>query len=45
VLDGWIFRNMILLDLERLYKVEKRFFDRGEPPKMFFLYRMIKRFR
>ena len=28
--DGWIFRNMILLDLERLYKVEKKFFDRGE---------------
>jgi hypothetical protein len=43
--DGWIFRNMILLDLERLYKVEKKFFDRGNPPRMFFLYRMIKRFR
>jgi len=45
LLDGWILRNMILLDLERLYKVKKRFFDRGEPPRMFFLYRMIKRFR
>jgi len=45
LLDGWIFRNMISLDLERLYKVERRFFDRGAPPRMFFLYRMIKRFR
>jgi len=45
VLDGWILRNMILLDLERLYKVERKFFDRGDPPRMFFLYRMIKRFR
>lgn len=44
-LDGWILRNMILLDLERLYKVERSFFDRGTPPRMFFLYRMIKRFR
>jgi Ser/Thr protein kinase RdoA (MazF antagonist) len=43
--DGWIFRNMILLDLERLHKVERKFFDRGNPPRMFFLYRMIKRFR
>jgi len=43
--DGRIFRNIILLDLERLYKVEKKFFDGGEPPRMFFLYRMIKRFR
>jgi len=45
LLDGWIFRNMISLDLERLYKVERRFFDRGAPPRMFFLYRMVKRFR
>jgi len=45
LLDGWILRNMILLDLERLYKVERKFFDRGVPPRMFFLYRMIKRFR
>jgi RIO-like serine/threonine protein kinase len=45
LLDGWILRNVILLDLERLYKVERKFFDRGEPPRMFFLYRMIKRFR
>ena len=43
--DGWIFRNMVLLDLERLYKVEKKFFDRGKPPRMFSLYRMIKRFQ
>ena len=43
--DGWIFRKMILLDLERLYKVERKFFDRGAPPRMFFLYRMIKRLR
>jgi hypothetical protein len=45
LLDGWILKNMISLDLERLYKVERKFFDRGDPPKMFFLYRMIKRFR
>jgi hypothetical protein len=45
LLDSWVFWKMILLDLERLYKVEKKFFDRGNPPKMFFLYRMIKRFR
>jgi len=45
LLDGWILRNMILLDLERLYKVERKFFDRGDPPRMFFLYRVIKRFR
>jgi predicted Ser/Thr protein kinase len=45
LLDGWILGNMILLDLERLYKVERKFFDRGKPPKMFFLYRMIKRSR
>ena len=45
LLDGWILRNVILLDLERLYKVEKNFFDRGELPRMFFLYRMIKRLR
>jgi len=45
LLDGWILRKVILLDLERLYKVERKFFDRGEPPRMFFLYRMIKRFR
>jgi len=45
LLDGWILRNVILLDLERLYKVERKFFDRGELPRMFFLYRLIKRFR
>ncbi len=44
-LDGWILRKIILLDLERLYKVEKKFFDRGDPPRMFLLYRVIKRFR
>jgi hypothetical protein len=43
--DGWMFRNITLLDVERLHKVEKKFFDRGEPPRMFFLYRMIKRFQ
>jgi hypothetical protein len=45
LLDGWILKHLISLDLERLYKVERKFFDRGEPPRMFFLYRMIKRFR
>ena len=41
--DNYIFRCFMLLDLERLYKVEKRFFGRGVPPKMFLLYRLVKR--
>lgn len=43
VLDHTIFKWFVLLDLERLYKVEKKFFGRGTPPKMFFLYRVMKR--
>ncbi len=34
-----------LLDLERIYKVERHFFGRGEAPRMFLLYRIIKRKR
>jgi len=45
IFDGWVLRNLILLDLERLYKVENRFLNRGEPPKMFFLYRLVKGFK
>lgn len=43
VLDGYIFRCFVQLDFERLYKVERKFFGRGTPPKMFFLYRIFKR--
>jgi hypothetical protein len=42
VLDKQFFRLFVLLDLERLYKTEKEFFGRGTPPKMFYLYRLIK---
>ncbi len=40
--DKRLFRWFCLLDYERLYKVEKRFFGRGAPPHMFLLYRLIK---
>lgn len=33
------------LDFERLYKVENAFFGRGEPPKMFLLYNLIKKIK
>jgi hypothetical protein len=42
VLDKQFFRLFVLLDLERLYKTEKVFFGRGTPPKMPYLYRLIK---
>ncbi len=43
ILDNYLFNCFVLLDLERLYKVEKKFFGRGRPPRMFFLYRIFKR--
>jgi len=43
VWDAAVFGWISLLDLERIYKVEKKFFGRGTPPRMFFLYRIIKR--
>ncbi len=42
VLGKRIFRFFVLLDLERLYKIEKEFFGRGTPPRMFYLYRLVK---
>ena len=33
-----------MLDRMRLYRVENRFFDRGEPPKMFWLYEWKKKY-
>jgi hypothetical protein len=42
VLDAHVFRWFTLLDWERIYKVEKKFFGRGEPPRMFLLYRLAK---
>jgi len=45
VLDKQFFRIFGLLDLERLYKIEKEFFARGAPPRMFYLYRLAKRIK
>jgi predicted Ser/Thr protein kinase len=42
VLDRQVFRLFVLLDLERLYKVEKKYFGKGNPPRMFYLYRLVK---
>jgi hypothetical protein len=42
LLDKGLFRIFKLLDLERLYKIEKRFFGKGTPPDMFYLYRLVK---
>mgnify|MGYP002641913230 CR=1 FL=1 len=45
VLDKILFNWFQMLDQERLYKVRKSFFDGGTPPRMFFLYRLIKRLK
>jgi hypothetical protein len=45
ILDHKVFDLLSRLDLHRLYKVEKKFFGRGKPPKMFFLYNAIKGLR
>ena len=45
LLDPKLFNWMVLLDTERLYKVEKYFFNSGDAPKMFFIYRMCKMFK
>lgn len=42
LLDKKAFNLVELLDLERLYKIEREFFGRGTPPRMFYLYRLIK---
>jgi hypothetical protein len=42
VFDRQAFNNLKRLDLQRLYKIEKKFFGRGTPPKMFFIYNIIK---
>jgi len=42
IADRKIFELLVKLDLQRLYKIEKKFFGRGTPPKMFFLYYLIK---
>jgi len=41
-LDRGFFRVFRLLDLQRVYKTEKRFFGRGTPPEMFYIYRLVK---
>ena len=41
-LDRGFFRIFRLLDLERVYKIERRFFGRGTPPEMFYIYRLVK---
>jgi predicted Ser/Thr protein kinase len=45
LLDRQIFNLVVQLDMERLYKIEKAFFGRGERPRMFFLYRLVKGIR
>ena len=45
LLDKNFFRIFELLDLERLYKIERHFFGRGTPPKMFYFYRLVKGMR
>ncbi len=42
VRQGRWFRWSRLLDLHCLWKIEQGYFYRGEPPKMFLLYRIIK---
>lgn len=42
LLDKNFFRIFELLDLERLYKIEKDFFGKATPPRMFYLYRLVK---
>lgn len=42
LLDRQIFHLVVQLDMERLYKIEKTFFGKGERPRMFFLYRLVK---
>ena len=42
LVDKSVFNLFKLLDLERLYKIEREFFGRGTPPRMFYLYRLIK---
>ena len=41
-LDRWVFEPLSKLDLQRVYKVERKFLGRGTPPKMFFIYNLIK---
>lgn len=41
-LDRGFFRIFRLLDLKRVYKTENRFFGRGTPPEMFYIYRLVK---
>jgi len=43
LLDNYIFKCFVSLDKERIYKVERKFSSSCSPPKMFFLYRMVKR--
>jgi hypothetical protein len=42
VLDEGFFRLFVQLDLHCLFKVEKKFFEKGKPPRMFYLYRLVK---
>jgi len=41
-MDNKAFEPLTKLDLQRLYKVEMKFFGTGTPPKMFFIYNVIK---
>ena len=44
-LDPGLFNLLTLLDKERLYKIEKLFFNRGTPPDMFYIYKKIKKIK
>ena len=45
LISNYIFRRFVLLDLQRIYKVRKKFFEDRDPPKMFLLYRLVRRFK
>jgi predicted Ser/Thr protein kinase len=42
VLDGFLFRRYRMLDGNRLFRIEQKFFGTGTAPRMFFLYRAAK---
>ncbi|MFZ7112386.1 MAG: lipopolysaccharide kinase InaA family protein [Desulfatiglandales bacterium] len=45
LISDYIFDRFVLLDLQRIYKVRKKFFEDRDPPKMFWLYRLVRRFK
>lgn len=41
--NSLLFRWACALDEWSVFKIERRWFERGDPPRMFFLYRLFKR--